>query len=108
LAFNVRFVHSASFAPILALLIVMMLLYVARLFSAQFLYFGLFGDDPPTSASELCDPVSYDPTGRRTDTGKRRHSGRRFDQSSNFQSCGDGGLGIDCCGAAGCGDNRVF
>jgi len=44
------FVHSASFAPILALSLVMMLLYVAWLFSAQFLFFGLFGNDPPVSA----------------------------------------------------------
>jgi uncharacterized membrane protein len=47
------FVHSASFAPILALSVVMMLLYVAWLFIAQFLYFGLFGADPPVSASDF-------------------------------------------------------
>lgn len=47
------FVHSAAFAPILALSLVMMLLYVAWLFSAQFLFFGLFGDDPPLSASDF-------------------------------------------------------
>jgi uncharacterized membrane protein len=47
------FVHSASFAPILALSVVMMALYVAWLFSAQFLYFGLFGNDPPVSASDF-------------------------------------------------------
>jgi uncharacterized membrane protein len=47
------FVHSASFAPILALSLVMMLLYVAWLFSAQLLFFGLFGDDPPVSASDF-------------------------------------------------------
>src|SRR5437870_3533287 len=47
------FVHSASFAPILALSVVMMLLYVAWLFMAQFLYFGLFGQDPPVSASDF-------------------------------------------------------
>jgi len=47
------FVHSASFAPILALTLVMMLLYVAWLFSAEFLFFGLFGDDPPVSASDF-------------------------------------------------------
>ena len=47
------FVHSASFAPILALSVVMMLLYIAWLFSAQFLYFGLFGQDPPGSASDF-------------------------------------------------------
>jgi uncharacterized membrane protein len=42
--------YAASFAPILALSVVMMLLYVAWLFTAQFLYFGLFGEDPPVSA----------------------------------------------------------
>jgi uncharacterized membrane protein len=47
------FVHSASFAPILALSIVMTLLYVAWLFTAQFLYFGIFGEDPPVSASDF-------------------------------------------------------
>jgi uncharacterized membrane protein len=47
------FVHSASFAPILALSVVMTLLYVAWLFMAQFLYFGLFGNDPPVSASDF-------------------------------------------------------
>ena len=48
-----EFVHSASFAPILALSLVMMLLYVAWLFSAEFLFFGLFGDEPPVSASDF-------------------------------------------------------
>jgi uncharacterized membrane protein len=47
------FVHSASFAPILALSVVMTLLYVAWLFMAQFLYFGIFGQDPPVSASDF-------------------------------------------------------
>src|ERR1700674_3057293 len=47
------FVHSASFAPILALSVVMTLLYVAWLFMAQFLYFGLFGEDQPVSASDF-------------------------------------------------------
>jgi uncharacterized membrane protein len=47
------FVHSGSFAPILALSVVMMLLYVAWLFTAQFLYFGIFGEDPPVSASDF-------------------------------------------------------
>lgn len=45
------FVHSAAFAPILALSVLMMLLYVGWLFMAQFIYFGLFGDDVPVSAS---------------------------------------------------------
>ena len=48
-----EFVHSASFAPILALSVVMTLLYVAWLFMAQFLYFGIFGQDPPVSASDF-------------------------------------------------------
>jgi uncharacterized membrane protein len=47
------FVHSPSFAPILALSLVMMLLYLAWLFSAQFLFAGLFGDDLPVSASDF-------------------------------------------------------
>jgi len=47
------FVHSSSFAPILALSLLMMLLYVAWLFMAQFLYRGLFGDELPVSVSEF-------------------------------------------------------
>src|SRR4030095_15596559 len=47
------FVHSASFAPILALSVLMMALYVAWLFSVQFLYFVIFGGDPPVSASDF-------------------------------------------------------
>ena len=51
------FVHSSSFAPILALSVAMMLLYVAWLFAAQFLYFGLFGADPPASISDFATQV---------------------------------------------------
>lgn len=51
------FVHSASFAPILALSLVMMVLYVAWLFSAQFLFFGLFRDHLPVSASDFVTQV---------------------------------------------------
>jgi uncharacterized membrane protein len=47
------FIHTASFAPILALSVFMMMLYVAWLFMAQFLYLGLFGADPPGSLAEL-------------------------------------------------------
>jgi uncharacterized membrane protein len=43
------FIHSCSFAPIAALTVVMTLLYAAWLFIAQFIYFGLFGTDPPAS-----------------------------------------------------------
>jgi uncharacterized membrane protein len=44
-----QFVHSSRFAPILALSILMMLLYVAWLYMAHVLYTGLFGAQPPTS-----------------------------------------------------------
>ena len=52
-----EFVHSSSFAPILALSVAMMLLYVAWLFMAQFLYFSLFGADPPASISDFVTQV---------------------------------------------------
>ncbi len=51
------FVHSASFAPILALTVAMVLLYVAWLFTAQLIYFGLFGAVPPDSISEFATQV---------------------------------------------------
>lgn len=51
------FVHSSSFAPILALSLAMMLLYVAWLFAAQFLYFGLFGAVSPNSISDFVTQV---------------------------------------------------
>lgn len=44
-----EFVHTSAFAPILALSVIMMLLYVAWLYMAQFLYFGRFGMDPPAT-----------------------------------------------------------
>ncbi len=47
------FVHSSSFAPILALSVAMLLLYVAWLFMAQLIYFGLFGAVPPDSISDF-------------------------------------------------------
>jgi uncharacterized membrane protein len=51
------FVHSSSFAPILALSVAMMLLYVAWLFSAEFIYFGLFTENPPASFSDFVTQV---------------------------------------------------
>ncbi len=51
------FVHSSSFAPILALSVAMMLLYVAWVFMAQFIYFGLFGAVPPDSISDFATQV---------------------------------------------------
>lgn len=50
-------VHSSSFAPILALTVAMMLLYVAWLFVAQLIYFGLFGTVPPVSISDFATQV---------------------------------------------------
>ena len=51
------FVHSSSFAPILALTVAMMLLYVAWLYMAQLIYFGLFGTVPPVSISDFATQV---------------------------------------------------
>jgi len=51
------FVHSSTFAPILALSVVMMLLYVAWLYMAQLIYFGLFGAVPPVSISDFATQV---------------------------------------------------
>lgn len=51
------FVHSASFAPILALSVVMMALYVGWLYVAQLIYFGLFGTVPLDSISDFATQV---------------------------------------------------
>lgn len=51
------FVHSSSFATILALSLLMMLLYVAWLYMAQFLYFGRFGANLPASISDFVTQV---------------------------------------------------
>lgn len=45
------FVHSSAFAPILALSVIMMLLYVAWLYMAEMIYFGLFSDNTPATIS---------------------------------------------------------
>ena len=47
------FVHRSSFAPIVALSVAMMVLYIAWLYTAQTLYFGLFGADPPASIRDF-------------------------------------------------------
>ena len=52
------FVHSYSFAPIAALSVVMMLLYTAWLFMAQFIYVGLFGASPPASLAAFLTEVT--------------------------------------------------
>lgn len=46
-----RFIHSSSFAPILALSILMTLLYLAWLYFAELIYFGIFGTMPAESVS---------------------------------------------------------
>ena len=51
------FVHSPSFAPILALSVAMMLLYVAWLYLAQLIYFGLFGAAPPDTLADFASQV---------------------------------------------------
>ncbi|NIO43800.1 MAG: DUF2189 domain-containing protein [Burkholderiales bacterium] len=47
-----EFIHTSAFAPIALLSIVMMALYVAWLFMAQFIYSGVF-TEPPTSVEEF-------------------------------------------------------
>jgi len=51
------FIHSASFAPIMALSVLMTVLYVAWLFLAQFIYLGLFGAVPPDSVADFITQV---------------------------------------------------
>ncbi len=51
------FVRSSSFAPIAALSVAMTLLYVAWLYMAQLLYFGLFDAVPPDSISDFVTEV---------------------------------------------------
>jgi uncharacterized membrane protein len=51
------FVHTSAFAPILALSVVMMLLYLGWLFMAQLIWFGLFGADPPVSIADFANQV---------------------------------------------------
>lgn len=51
------FVHSPTFASILALSVAMTLLYVAWLYIAQLLYFGLFGAVPPETISDFATQV---------------------------------------------------
>lgn len=54
---TLRFVHSSSFAPLLALSVVMMLLYVTWLYMAELIYFGLFGDSLPVSISDFAEQL---------------------------------------------------
>lgn len=51
------FIHTHSFAPILALTIVMMVLYVGWLSMAELIYFGTFGDRSPASLGEFIEQL---------------------------------------------------
>jgi len=51
------FVHTSSYAPILALSLLLMLLYLAWLYMAQLIYFGLFGAAPPASIADFVTEV---------------------------------------------------
>ena len=51
------FVHRSSFAAVVALSVAMILLYAAWLYTAQLLYLGLFGADPPASFSDFATQV---------------------------------------------------
>jgi uncharacterized membrane protein len=52
------FVHSARFAPILGLSILMMLLYVAWLLLAESLYRGTIGASPPAGIGEFVERLT--------------------------------------------------
>lgn len=52
-----EFIHTSSFAPLLALSLLMMLLYVAWLFMAQLLYTGQFGSFPQMTFAELLEQL---------------------------------------------------
>lgn len=52
-----RFIHTSSFAPILALSMLMMLLYVAWLYMAELLYFSFFGSSLPVSVADFTDQL---------------------------------------------------
>lgn len=51
------FIHTSAFAPLLALSIIMMLLYVGWLYMAEMIYFGLFSDNAPATVAALLDEL---------------------------------------------------
>lgn len=51
------FVHTSAFAPIVVLSILIALLYVAWLYMAELIYFGLFGSQPPMSVSDFANQL---------------------------------------------------
>lgn len=52
-----RFIHSSSFAPILALSILMTVLYLLWLYAAELIYFGIFGNVPIESAGTFINQL---------------------------------------------------
>lgn len=52
-----RFIHTCSFAPILAMSLVMMVLYVAWLFMAELIFFSTFGNSMPGSMAEFVNQL---------------------------------------------------
>ncbi len=48
-----RFIHTSSFAPILAMSILMMVLYIAWFYMAELIFFGTFGDTMPASVADF-------------------------------------------------------
>lgn len=54
---TLRFIHTSSFAPILALSIIMTLLYVFWLYMAELIYFGIFGDLQPQTAADFVNQL---------------------------------------------------
>ena len=52
-----RFIHTSSFAPILAMSLLMMVLYVAWLFMAEMIFFSLFESTMPTSMSDFINQL---------------------------------------------------
>lgn len=52
-----RFIHTSSFAPLLALSLVMLVLYLGWLYMADLIYFGLFGKNSPASFGEFMDQL---------------------------------------------------
>jgi uncharacterized membrane protein len=58
-----RFVHTYSFAPILALSIIMTLLYLGWLYMAEMIYFGTVGAAGPTSAGQFFSLLFFTRTG---------------------------------------------
>lgn len=57
------FIHTHSFAPILALSLLMALLYTGWVYMAQMIYFGTLGANPPASLAEFVEQLVSTRTG---------------------------------------------